>query len=196
MTNIKNLYGLILAGGFSRRMGQDKALMMYHGKPQIEYVNDLLGKHCAKVFLSKRPDQKTYKEISAIDDTQDFLNIGPLGGILSAMKAYPEISWLVIACDLPFVTNETLEFLIQNRNPRKLATAFKSTHDGLPEPLCAIWEAHGYLKILEFLKKDIHCPCKVLINSNTHLLEQANPQWLDNINDSKEFQTALRRLHA
>ena len=170
--------------------------MDYHGKPQIEYAYDLIGKYCAKIFLSKRPDQKTYKEISAIDDDQIFSNIGPLGGILSAMKAYPKNSWLVMACDLPFVTDETLEFLIKNRNPQKLATAFKSTHDGLPEPLCAIWEAHGYPNILEFLKKDIHCPRKVLIKSDTPLLEQTNPQWLDNVNDSKEFQMALRRLHA
>ncbi len=194
MTKIKNLYGLILAGGFSKRMGQDKALMDYHGKPQIEYVYDLLGKHCVKIFLSKRPDQKTYKEISVVNDTQAFTNIGPLGGILSAMKTYPENSWLVMGCDLPFVMDETLEFLIKNRKPQRLATAFKSTHDGLPEPLCAIWEAHGYPKILGFLKKDIHCPRKVLINSDTQLLEQVNPQWLDNVNDLKEFEQALRHL--
>lgn len=188
MTKIeKGLYGLILAGGYSRRMRQDKALLQFHGKPQIEHIYNLLQKHCSKVFLSKRKDQKTYDGLPFIDDTQKFCNTGPLGGILSAMKAYPGASWLVMACDLPFVTKETLATLLENRHQTKVATAFKSSHDDLPEPLCAIWEAGYYSKILEFLKKGIHCPRKVLTHSDTYLLEQTNPQWLDNINNPQEF---------
>ena len=194
MTKIKNLYGLILAGGFSKRMGQDKALMSYRSKPQVEYVYDALSVCCENVFLSKRPHQPAYQNIPFINDDEDFSNIGPLGGILSAMKSYPEVSWLVMACDLPFVTRETLENLIQNRDAQKMATAFKSTHDGLPEPLCAIWEAHGYQKILEFFKKDIHCPRKVLINSDITILKQKNPQWLNNVNDPREFAQAKREI--
>jgi molybdopterin-guanine dinucleotide biosynthesis protein A len=194
MTKIKNLYGLILAGGFSRRMGQDKALMNYHGKPQIEYVQNLLEISCEKVFLSKRNNQPTYKNITPIDDGSEFLNIGPLGGILSAMKAYPNVSWLVMACDLPFVSSETLEVLIKSRDHQKIATAFKSTHDSLPEPLCAIWEGQAYSSILEFLEKGIHCPRKVLIKSDSYLIDQSNPRWLDNINDLKEFEEAIYYL--
>ena len=194
MTKIKNLYGLILAGGFSKRMGQDKALLNYHGKPQIEYVYELLNACCVQIFLSKRPDQKNYKNIPVIDDTVEFSKIGPLGGILSAMKAYPQMSWLVMACDLPFVTKETLDYLIQNRHSQKLATAFKSSTDGLPEPLCAIWEGHAYTNILEFLKKNVHCPRKVMINSDTKVLEQKNFHWLDNVNDPKELEGAIASL--
>ncbi len=217
MTKLKNLYGLILAGGYSRRMGRDKALLNFHGKPQIEHVYDLLQKYCTKIFLSKRTEQsyvipvppwrdnresrisgsptKTFgDDILIINDTPEFSNIGPLGGILSAMKAYPEVSWLVMACDLPFVTDETLATLVKNRDKSKTATAFKSRErsrsfptDGWPEPLCAIWEGGSYSKIKEFLKKDIHCPRKVLMNSDTHLFEQTNPQWLDNVNNPDEF---------
>ena len=194
MTKIKNLYGLILAGGFSKRMGQDKALMVYHGKPQIEYVHELLNSHCEQVFLSKRFNQQAYNQFPSINDDQEFLDIGPLGGILSAMKAYPDASWLIMACDLPFVTHHTLEYLIMNRDNQKIATAFKSVYDGFPEPLCAIWEGQGHKNILEFLKNGIRCPRKILINSNSHLLEQKNPQWLDNVNDKNEYQEALQKL--
>ena len=173
-------------------MGQDKALMNYHGKPQIEHVYKLLTIPCEEVFLSKRSDQQTYKLIPFINDDKDFLDHGPIGGILSAMKAYPDVSWLVMACDLPFVTEETIQILMRSRDPQKFATAFKSAHDGLPEPLCAIWENHAYSEILEFLKKDIHCPRKILINSDTKILEQENPRWLDNVNEPKEFQEALK----
>jgi len=195
MTKIKRIYGLILAGGFSRRMGQDKALMVYHSQPQIDYVYELLSRKCSKVFLSKRPDQKPYKQFSSIDDDLEFSHIGPLGGILSAMKAYSDVAWLVMACDLPFVTHETLEFLIENHDPQKMATAFKSVYDNLPEPLCALWEGHGNPKILEYVKNNIYCPRKILINSDTKLLEQKNKRWLDNVNDMKEFQQAMDNLN-
>ena len=192
MNNPEKLYGLILAGGFSRRMGQDKSLMRYHGKPQVEFVYDLLGQFCSKVFLSKRTDQPTYNTIPFINDDQSFSGIGPLGGILSAMKMYPDVSWIVMACDLPFVTKETLQMLLNQRDPSKIATAFRSTHDRLPEPLCALWEGHSYEKILEYFKKGIQCPRKILINGDSHLIEQLNLHWLDNVNDLKEFDQAMK----
>src|ERR1035437_38083 len=96
------IFGLILAGGYSRRMGQDKALLEFHGKPQIKHIYDLLHKYCSKVFLSKRKYQKAYHGIASINDSDEFSHQGPLAGILSAMKKYPDADWLVVACDLPF----------------------------------------------------------------------------------------------
>jgi len=186
-TNPK-IFGLILAGGYSRRMGQDKALLEFHGLPQIEYLFDLLQKFSSKVFLSKRADQTTYKNIPFINDGNEFINKGPLGGILSAMKEHPDASWLVIACDLPFVTENTIQTLISHRDFNKTATAFISAQDGLPEPLCAIWEAHAYDSILNLFNQGIHCPRKILIKSNTQLLKQNDLHWLDNINTPQEYE--------
>jgi len=188
------VFGLILAGGHSRRMGQDKTLFEFNGKPQVEYIYDLLQSYCSKVYLSKRIDQKSYKDIAFINDSHEFSNQGPLGGILSAMKAYPQANWLVLGCDLPFITNDTIQTLVNNRNPQKQATAFISTQDTLPEPLCAIWEGHAYNSILKLFNKGVHCPRKVLIKSDTHLLEQSNPHWLDNINTPQEYNQAKNAL--
>ena len=196
MNNPKKLYGLILAGGFSKRMGQDKALMNYHGKTQIEYVHDLLTQAgCQQVFLSHRKDQASYPKITSIHDNASLTATGPLVGILSAMKTYPEASWLVLACDLPFVNSQTLLTLIEHRDPSKFATAFKSVHDELPEPLCAIWEGDSYEKAMEFLKQAIHCPRKVLIKSDIKILDQQDPRWLDNVNDLEEYNQAIKILH-
>jgi molybdenum cofactor guanylyltransferase len=186
-TNPK-LFGLILAGGYSRRMGRDKALLDINGKPQVEFVFDLLQKFCPQVFLSKRGDQKFYNDLAFINDSGEFSGHGPLGGILSAMKAYPDASWLVVGCDLPFISEETIEFLLKHRDPSKTATAFISTQDGLPEPLCAIWENHAYGPVLSLFNEGTHCPRKILIKSNTHLLKQSNPHWLDNINTPQEYE--------
>ena len=167
--------------------------MRYHGKPQVEFVYDLLGQFCSKVFLSKRTDQSSYNTIPFINDDSNFSGIGPLGGILSAMKAYPGVSWIVMACDLPFVNPETLQTLVNQRDPFKIATAFKSSHDGLPEPLCAVWEGEGYKKILEYFQQGMQCPRKILIKGNSHLIEQSDLQWLDNINDLKEYEKVIKR---
>ena len=183
------IFGLILAGGYSRRMGQDKALLEFHGRPQVEYLYDLLHKFCSKVYLSKRLDQKPYKNFEFINDNDEFSGHGPLGGILSAMKEFPDADWIVLACDLPFITEETIQFLLENRNFQKLATAFISTQDSLPEPLCAIWEAHAYASIFKLFKGGIHCPRKVLIKSKIHLIKQKDINWLDNINTPDEYKS-------
>ena len=182
------IFGLILAGGYSRRMGRDKALLDINGKPQVEFVFDLLQQFASQVFLSKRADQKTYKNIASINDATEFSDHGPLSGILSAMKEYPDTSWLIIACDLPYIKEETIQLLLKQRDPQKTATAFISTHDGLPEPLCAIWEGHAYASVLKFFEEGHYCPRKILIKSNTNLIAQTNPHWLDNINTPQEYE--------
>ena len=186
VTNPK-IFGLILAGGYSRRMGRDKALIEFHGLPQVEYAFNLLQSFCKAVYLSKRPDQPSYKNFAFINDHPEFANRGPLAGILSAMKEDSQADWIVLACDLPFVNQETIKALTEHRDPKKIATAFISAHDRLPEPLCAIWEAHAYPSVLEMFNHGIHCPRKVLIKGDTHLIKASNPQWLENINTPEDL---------
>lgn len=186
----QDLYGLVLVGGKSTRMKQEKAALKYHGQEQSVYCFNLLERFCPKVFLSNRREQKEFKgqkDLPQIHDTVPFLDIGPLGGILSAMKKYPKASWLVLACDLPFIDKNILQYLIDHRNPAKIATAFRSTRGGLPEPLCAIYESHGQKKLKEFLKQGIRCPRKILINSDRQLLTSPFKKALDNINYLEEY---------
>jgi molybdenum cofactor guanylyltransferase len=191
------LNGLILAGGKSSRMGKDKSTIDYHGKPQIQVAVELLSPFCEKVFLSTRrsqADNEVFKKFPQLHDDAQFEDKGPLAGILSAMKEEPGAAWLILACDLPFVTKDTIANLLKHRDPSKIATAYKSRHDGLPEPLCAIWEPGHYAAILQLFKQDLHCPRKVLIRSHAQILEPLDPKALDNVNDPQEYKEALKAL--
>jgi molybdopterin-guanine dinucleotide biosynthesis protein A len=189
------LYGLVLAGGRSTRMAQDKAVLIYEEKPQLERCFDLLEARCDEVFLSVHPDQAHDETRSAFPQIKDcFLDIGPMGGILTAQRTEPDAAWLVLACDLPLVEADTVDRLIANRNPYKFATAYASTRDGLPEPLCAIYEPKSYFRLLEFLANGYTCPRKVLIHSATDLVALENKSDLDNVNTPEEYQAALRCL--
>ncbi len=108
--------------------------------------------------------------------------MGPLAGILSAMDEHPGVDWIVVACDLPNISAETIRHLRASCSPDHPFTAYISSHDGLPEPLCAIYRAGSMDTIQEFSDEGIHCPRKILIRSDTHLIEQLDPVSLDNIN--------------
>ncbi|MDJ0812493.1 MAG: NTP transferase domain-containing protein [Woeseiaceae bacterium] len=179
----KPLYGLVLAGGKSRRMGQDKALLMRNGQSQLGYVASLLEGVAERVFVSARPDQQDDPERSRFAMIADrYEDIGPIAGILSAMDEHPDADWLVVACDLPNVDADTLEHLVAHRGGSEPFTAYSSTYNGLPEPLCAIYSAGSDSVLRGFVEDGILCPRKMLINSDTALLQQPNPAALDNIN--------------
>jgi molybdenum cofactor guanylyltransferase len=186
------LYGLVLAGGRSTRMGRDKAALEYHGRAQLERAHDLLEKLAARVFVSVRPDQ-TRDPLRArfvqIIDRGDVE--GPAAGIRAAQEAHPDAAWLVLACDLPWLDVATLQHLIARRDPARMATAFRSTHDGLPEPLCAIYEPAAAAAVKEFLATGRNCPRKLLINSDTLLLDQPDTKALDNVNTPQELAAVL-----
>ena len=190
----KEVYGLVLAGGESRRMGRDKALLSYSGEStQLERIVDLLSKICQKVFVSQRKDQSFPIPSKAEVVFDSIASVkGPLCGILSAMQAFPQAHWLVLACDLPFVTVSTLEKIITSfRASDPLLTAYRSSSDGLPEPLCAIYPIGSNKVLLDTSRKTGNfCPRKLLIINEATLIDQEDPSSLDNINTSAEFEAA------
>jgi molybdopterin-guanine dinucleotide biosynthesis protein A len=189
------LFGLVLAGGASTRMQRDKAAIDYHGQSQLHWTFHLLSHVCAATFVSVRPDQReepTRAGLPQIVDRQP--GIGPIAGISAALLAHPKAAWLVVACDLPFFNEQTLRHLISNRDSHKLATAYRSSHDGLPEPLCAIWEPAAREPLLAYLAAGKQCPRKFLINADMSLLDLPDTRALDNVNTADEFKATVATL--
>jgi len=185
---------LVLAGGKSRRMGQDKALLDHSGKSQLAYSVDTLGRCVDRVFVSTRADQAEEPErgrYAQIVDRYD--KLGPVAGILSALREYPDVDWLVLACDLPNVDEATIRHLLQESDAGQPFTAYASSYDGLPEPLCAIYRA-GCADIIQgYVDDGLNCPRKILIRSKAQLLTQPDPRALDNVNTPDELQNSPLR---
>lgn len=191
------LYGLVLAGGRSRRMGRDKSTLAYHGRPQVEVAFDLLSSICSRVFISNRADQELapgHEGKPQLHDRYD--NLGPIGGLLTAFDAHPDCAWLVVACDLPFLDRPTLDFLVQRRDPARAATAFRGQYEDLPEPMCAIYEPAMKQQLQRFVENGITCPRKALIRSDTLLLDLPNAQTLENANSPDDFEMARAAVAA
>ena len=189
------LFGLVLAGGASTRMRRDKAAIEYHGQSQLQWTFHLLSHVCAATFVSVRPDQREDPARVGFPQIVDRLpGAGPIAGISAAMQAHPKAAWLVVACDLPFLSEATLRHLVAHRDVHKLATAYRSSHDGLPEPLCAIWEPLSREPLLAYVDAGKQCPRKFLINADTALLDLPDARALDNVNTADEYRATLAQI--
>lgn len=189
------LHGLVLAGGKSSRMGQDKALLDYHGMPQAKYLLETLEILNVKSFVSCREEQLHRNGLSGSPVIIDrFIDFGPLGGILSAMSQYPDKAWLVIACDLPFVNAKNIADLIFEYDPLKQATAYFNEERKQFEPLFTIYGPGMYSRMLHFLAEGIQCPQKVLFNSSVKRLRLETQSFLENANTPEDRQRIVSAL--
>jgi molybdopterin-guanine dinucleotide biosynthesis protein A len=191
------LWGLVLAGGRSSRMGTDKAALRHpDGRPLARRCHDLLlAAGCEAVVLSLRHDQDLppgFDDLPALTVVRDpaGLSHGPLTGMLAGMRLRPAADWLVLATDLPRLDAATLRHLVAAKRPAELLLAYRSESDGLPEPLAALYAGAAIPLLEEALAAGFNCPRKILIRNHCRLLEPVTPRALDNANTPDDWQAA------
>lgn len=189
------LCALVLAGGKSTRMGQDKALISYHGKAQGQYIFDLLKGMGLTTYLSCREEQLSRTDLAHLPTITDrFIGFGPLGGIASAMSEYPNKAFLVVACDLPMISMNLVKDLIEKRDPLKQGTAYFNDTRKHFEPLFAIYEPKIYSRLLHFLGERMNCPQKALFNSSVKVLKLEEEYQLENANTPEDHSRIMETL--
>lgn len=189
------LHGLVLAGGRSARMGRDKAGLKHpDGRSLARRGHEMLVEAgCGTAYLSLRHDQEIPDGFGFGQVLRDPAegSCGPLTGILTAMRSHPQADWLVVACDLPRLDIRTLARLISERSEDELFLAFRSSSDGLPEPLCAIYASESRAVLEEAAAAGFHCPRKILIRNHCRLLEAPDARSLDNANTPADWEYAI-----
>lgn len=130
--------GVVLAGGHSRRLGLDKALLTTaSGETLIAHVVRALTACCTEVLLAvDRPGRPLPEGVTARVVVDAVLDRGPLGGISSGLRAAAEQRCLVVACDLPFVQPALLELLLRERDGQ----AVVPRAEGRVQPLMALYQ--------------------------------------------------------
>ncbi|MDA8693500.1 NTP transferase domain-containing protein, partial [Saprospiraceae bacterium] len=185
---------LVLTGGQSRRMGHDKAHIKYHNKPHYQHTADIISPQVEETFISVAHDHNSKEKFQYKLIKDQHSNMGPIGGILSAFKYNPDVAWLTVACDLPFITTDVIAHLINQRQPSKIATCYLNPKRQSPEPLLTIWEPTAYPIIQDYLSKGIDSPMRILLDQDINLINIKNPKALMNANDPVQKRNALDDL--
>ena len=189
-----SMNGLILSGGKSSRMGEDKSTLNYHGKAQSEYEADMIANFCDQVFISVAAmDRSNKSKYESLPDLE--LERGPMLGVASAFNKDPKVAWLVLACDLPYLNLETIQVLVKRRNQKKAATCFYNPLIKSPEPLIAIYEPSVLPVINSFMQNKNYSLRKLLLSIDVELLVLENEIYLKNSNTPAEKDEAMRFIN-
>jgi len=190
--------GYILAGGESSRMGRPKALLEIGGQPLVVRTARLLEFVAGPATVIGRPAGYQALGLRVIDD--DWPGAGPLGAIATVLRA-SEVPWnLILACDLPYLTREWLEFLVQ-RSFRSAADAILPMNLLGAEPLCAMYHKRGESRVQTAVQSGIR---KVTEGLRQLLVERIEPsEWkafdsegllFKNMNSPEDYEEAKRKL--
>lgn len=145
------LWGGILIGGSSRRMGTPKQLLAVAGTTLAEVAATAIAAHVAGIaVLGGGEVPESLADQIRLPDAPDAR--GPLAGMLAAMRWQPRAAWLMIACDLPLVTSAAASWLLSQRAPGRWAVIPRVSAAGV-EPLFAVYEPQSR-GILEKIARD------------------------------------------
>jgi molybdopterin-guanine dinucleotide biosynthesis protein A len=144
---------VIQAGGESRRMGRDKALIPFLGQPLIERVIRRVAVLADEILVTtNRPEDYSFLELPCYPDV--IPNRGALGGIYTALYAASQPFVAVVACDMPFVSSQLLAYERDLLQDPSLDAAIPKTEGGT-EPFHAVYRRETCLKeILNALNGD------------------------------------------
>ncbi len=105
----------ILAGGRSRRMGQDKTALLLHGKPLLQHVVDAVASLKLPIqIITNAPDNHAYLGLPMHTDV--FPGSGSIGGLYTALHYVTTDYMLCLACDAPYLQPVLLRYLIALRH--------------------------------------------------------------------------------
>ena len=185
----------VLAGGQSRRMGRDKALLPLGGQTLIERV--LAAAHplgYPRVIIGD-PTAYTHLKLPVLPDRRP--KLGPLGGLYTVLST-TAAPVLLLACDLPFLTPDFLRYLVSRRGPHQAVVPHTAT--GL-QPLCALYEPSCLAAVETAIQADQLGMRDLLSNLNLDLIKEKDWRPYDehgllfaNLNAPEEYERAQAAL--
>jgi len=155
---ITNVTGVILAGGKSSRMGQNKALLHYENKPLIEHAVEKLSGIFSRVVLSVN-DPEAFPQFDLPHVTDQYPETGPLGAIASVLET-GERRIFAAACDMPFLNPHLIEFICSLEKNDAVVPVWGEKPEVLHAvysaallPTFQFWLKHGRYRIIDAIEE-------------------------------------------
>jgi molybdopterin-guanine dinucleotide biosynthesis protein A len=166
-------------------MGQDKALLPFKGRPLIEHVAGEVRAAVGNVALVGDPSRYAHLGYPMIEDVLP--GCGPLAGIHAALKHSTDEWNLVVACDMPEITAEFLERLVERAAAGSADAVLPAGPSGLPEPLCAAYRRRSLDAIASALASGIRKVVVGLQELNIEIWSVAEARYFHNLNTPQEW---------
>ena len=148
---IADLSAFVLAGGKSTRMGEDKAFLDFKGRTLLERALELAGAVASDVRIVGSAE-KFAAHADVVEDV--FQDCGPLAGIHAALRASSSELNLILAVDMPLVSEDLLRFLIARAESPTITVTVPRTEEGW-QPLCAVYRRN----FADFAEIALHVRC-------------------------------------
>lgn len=140
------LTGIVLAGGKSSRIGQDKALLEWGGMRLVARAISIIEPLCDNILISTNNPDLAYLGYPLVND--EHRGIGPIAGLQAALRYSRAAHHIVIPCDTPLVTIDVFERLFAIKSAAHPPACIAGTEDGFVEPLIGCYHRSA-LPILE-----------------------------------------------
>jgi molybdopterin-guanine dinucleotide biosynthesis protein A len=162
-----DITGVVLAGGRSSRMGQDKALLEWKGKPLIAHAINILGQLCEKVVISANKDDYHFTACEVWYD--EWAVQAPMTGIYSSLRRSQHDWIMVLSCDMPLVDPRLFHALLSFSQGYDVVVP---VHDGgFIEPLCGLYSRKALPHLEQNLQRQSYSLQQFIFSSKSRLME-------------------------
>jgi molybdopterin-guanine dinucleotide biosynthesis protein A len=185
--------GFVLAGGNSKRMGNDKALLPFGGNVLIAHVAASVLEAAGSVHLVGAPERYGHLNLPTIPDL--FPGFGPVGGVVTALSASGSEWNLIVACDMPGVSAEFLASLLDDAKESGAECTVPVTPDGRRHPLCAVYRRSAGEPLMRAIKAETHRLTAAIEALSVHLYPVSATDALVNVNTPTEWNTFQNAPH-
>ncbi|OPA76151.1 hypothetical protein BVG16_18230 [Paenibacillus selenitireducens] len=179
--------GIVLAGGLSSRFGSPKAFAQKDGRFYYEIAHQALRSVSTQVVVVGRPEHRERfdSKMDVMMDSEEFMGCGPLAGIYSAMMAYPAERYVILPCDMPYMTPEVMESLVECDTGDNDVVAVE--FEGVQHPLVAVFHPRMRDIIRRSLEQGQYSVMK--------LLAQVHVRWIQGSDVTANAPDVFRNLN-
>ena len=191
MSQTKQITGIILCGGKSSRMGENKALLKINGKCIISYVVDILQPFCKEIIISTNTNELDFLPYSKVNDIYN--NIGPISGIFSSLLKSTTNKNIVLSCDTPFINSIFLNKLLSYSHNYDIVLPKFNNH---LQTMTGFFSKNIIPIVNEEIKKENYIPPKIFEKCKLKKLEidkkslYYNKNLFFNINSPNDYKKA------